>query len=132
MTTEQKMTDAPECVRQLASHQERLDQDGVMVGVSRQALDETLEYITRLREQLQWRPISEAPRDGTPLALKVHGLEHAVVGYYAIPRFTLPDDLYKPDKPVWIVYECSNVRVAFDECFILGWLPPPPVEREGG
>lgn len=35
-------------IYQLRNHQEQLDPDGVMVGVSRQALDETLDYIERL------------------------------------------------------------------------------------
>jgi len=37
----------------LRSHQRQLDADGVMVGVSRQAIDETLFELERLRRGLQ-------------------------------------------------------------------------------
>lgn len=46
------MTNELECVRQLRSHQEQLDHDGIMVGVSRQALDETLAYMTDIQSRL--------------------------------------------------------------------------------
>lgn len=36
-------------------HQRQLDQDGVMVGVSRQAVDETLTFVATLRAQLAVR-----------------------------------------------------------------------------
>ena len=39
-----------EAEKQLREHQERLDFDGVMVGVSRQALDEVLTELAELRE----------------------------------------------------------------------------------
>ena len=42
-----------EAEKQLREHQERLDFDGVMVGVSRQALDEVLTELTELREAVQ-------------------------------------------------------------------------------
>ena len=34
-------------IEQLTVHQQQLDMDGVFVGVSRQALDELLAYVTR-------------------------------------------------------------------------------------
>ena len=36
----------------LREHQQQLDMDGIMVGVSRQALEETLDYVTSLERQL--------------------------------------------------------------------------------
>ena len=38
---------------QLRSHQEQLDADGIMVGVSRQAVDETLAQYNALRNALK-------------------------------------------------------------------------------
>jgi hypothetical protein len=38
---------------QLRNHQRQLDQDGCMVGVSRQALDETLELVGDLHQALK-------------------------------------------------------------------------------
>lgn len=39
-------------IEQLANHQEQLDFDGVMVGVSRQALDEVLAYVAALQARV--------------------------------------------------------------------------------
>ena len=49
-------------IEQLTMHQQQLDMDGVFVGVSRQALDELLAYVTRADG---WQDIADAPRDGT-------------------------------------------------------------------
>ena len=38
-----------EAEKQLREHQQQLDADGIMVGVSRQALDETLAQLTKLQ-----------------------------------------------------------------------------------
>lgn len=39
-------------IQSLDNHQEQLDHDGVMVGVSRQALQEVLDYIGWIEDQL--------------------------------------------------------------------------------
>ena len=45
-----------EAINQLREHQQQLDADGIMVGVSRQALDEVLEYVSFMEmEQAAWR-----------------------------------------------------------------------------
>ena len=45
-----------EAINQLREHQQQLDADGIMVGVSRQALDEVLEYVSFMEmEQAPWR-----------------------------------------------------------------------------
>ena len=45
-----------EAINQLREHQQQLDDDGIMVGVSRQALDEVLEYVSFMEiEQAPWR-----------------------------------------------------------------------------
>jgi len=38
-------------MEQLRNHQQQLDADGCMVGVSRQAIDETLEYVAALEAE---------------------------------------------------------------------------------
>ncbi len=72
------MTDRPditpkavEAISQLTNHQQQLDADGVLVGVSRQALDETLAAFTaqaariaELEAASAWQPIETAPKDG--------------------------------------------------------------------
>lgn len=45
------MTDA---IKNLKEHQDRLDADGVMVGVSRQALDETLALVEQMAGALNF------------------------------------------------------------------------------
>lgn len=45
-------------IEQLTMHQQQLDMDGVFVGVSRQALDEVLAYVTRADG---WQDIADAP-----------------------------------------------------------------------
>ena len=62
-------------IEELKTHQTQLDQDGVMVGVSRQALEELLAHVAAPAhpapisglEPVAWRPIKTAPRDGTPI-----------------------------------------------------------------
>lgn len=39
-------------IENLKAHQEQLDADGIMVGVSRQALEEALEYVGKLHAVL--------------------------------------------------------------------------------
>lgn len=48
-------TGETEAERQLRNHQEQLDADGVMVGVSRQAVDEVLAQVASLRGQVAAR-----------------------------------------------------------------------------
>ena len=62
-------------IEELKTHQTQLDQDGVMVGVSRQALEELLAHVAAPAhpapiaglEPVAWQPIKTAPRDGTPI-----------------------------------------------------------------
>ena len=62
-------------IEELKNHQTQLDQDGVMVGVSRQALEELLAHVAAPAqpapiaglEPVAWQPIKTAPRDGTPI-----------------------------------------------------------------
>lgn len=74
MTDAQTRVVPVEAIKNLADHQQQLDMDGCMVGVSRQALDETLAYITGINsapaapvqgegEAVAWRDMSECPRD---------------------------------------------------------------------
>lgn len=42
-----------EAINNLRTNQTQLDMDGAMVGVSRQAVEETLAYIDRLKQALQ-------------------------------------------------------------------------------
>jgi len=60
-----------EAIEQLTNHQQQLDQDGIMVGVSRQAVDEVLASlaardaeIARLREAVR-RAYNEGFIEGT-------------------------------------------------------------------
>jgi hypothetical protein len=46
---------APECIKQLRDHQQQLDPHGEMVGVPRQALDETFDFIISLQRQIAER-----------------------------------------------------------------------------
>lgn len=68
----------------LNHHQTQLDMDGVMVGVSRQALCEVLTAIEAALSQpavaAQWQPIETAPRDGRWVWL---WNKHADAGYEA-------------------------------------------------
>lgn len=68
----------------LTTTQRQIDEDGTDIGVSRQALHETIAAIEALRLALseapalqpraeEWRPISEAPRDGMFLAATADG-----------------------------------------------------------
>lgn len=53
-------------VENLACHQEQCDMDGVMVKVSRQALDEVLEAVNQtviIAASDGWEPIETAPKD---------------------------------------------------------------------
>ena len=45
MTTDKQMPD--EAIKSLREHQQQLDEDGIMVGVSRQAVHEVLNYLDR-------------------------------------------------------------------------------------
>lgn len=58
-------------IEALRTRQRQLDQDGVEVGVSRQALDETLDHIEKLETHLRERPY----RDG---ATRIAELEAAL------------------------------------------------------
>jgi hypothetical protein len=42
---DEKRVSLDEAIEQLTTNQKQLDQDGIMVGVSRQALDEVLQYL---------------------------------------------------------------------------------------
>jgi len=60
------MTDViQDTIKHLRIRQDQLDQEGLMVGVSRQALDEVLTYLAATRAEPQWQPIETAPKDGT-------------------------------------------------------------------
>lgn len=61
-------------IQNLKQYQDQLDENGIFVGVSRQALDEALAYIdtlqaenARLRALTEWQPIESAPRDEYPI-----------------------------------------------------------------
>ena len=75
-----------EAIKHLKNNQKQLDEDGILVGVSRQALDELIQaYETIQSTELQktimevvnilvddfeaivWQPIATAPKDGTPI-----------------------------------------------------------------
>lgn len=59
------MTISPiEAIKNITEHQQQLDADGCMVGVSRQALDETLAFVSRLQE------LADFHFNGTPLPEK--------------------------------------------------------------
>jgi hypothetical protein len=62
-------------VENLACHQEQCDMDGVMVKVSRQALDETLEAVNQiaiLSAADRWQPMETAPKNGPIQAYDVY------------------------------------------------------------
>lgn len=87
-----------EAIKSLTEHQEQLDMDGCMVGVSRQALDETLAYVAALNAApaprlLPAKPLPyETPEDGKVYVL-VTGLtgvgKSAVLGEIEIAMLAL-------------------------------------------
>ena len=50
-------------VENLRNYQEQLDEHGIMVGVSRQALDEALSELSELREAVRQHKESMLPED---------------------------------------------------------------------
>lgn len=71
----------------LSRNQRQLDMDGCEVGVSRQALDETLAELKRLQEAMQWQPIETAPqgndrKKGPRILLWRKGLAFPVIGWW--------------------------------------------------
>ena len=90
------MTDiSKEAVKQLTSHQQQLDAEGIMVGVSRQALDETLSALIAL--QSRNAELEAASAWSTDLeAAKAH--DGAVDLWVKLPQ---------PNKPL-ILTDCQN------------------------
>ena len=79
-----------EAIEQLKNHQKQLDADGVMVGVSRQALDEVLDRIAELESKLdeckqvstahclqadKWRVENQRLRDALEQVARIAELE---------------------------------------------------------
>ena len=82
-----------EAINQLREHQQQLDDDGIMVGVSRQALDEVLEYVSLME--------GEAPLPGSEPSTAGVGDEKdaAITSYYAEGR--RGDRTYLPSRIAW-------------------------------
>ena len=54
----------------LKNDQTQLDYEGIMVAVSREALEDVLEEVEELRSKIsEWKPIETAPMDGTVVFL---------------------------------------------------------------
>jgi len=141
--------DLAAAIEQLRDHQLQLDMDGIMVGVSRQALDEVLASAARLRETGAGRvrakhssylplPMSTAPKDATLLRLLVrfdsrNDNHHPLEDSYE-PQWTMgTNHLSNTGEDEWLIVGWNWTH----DCFTtsggepLGWLPLVPPQPDG-
>ena len=64
-------------IEELKTHQTQLDMDGVMVGVSRQALEELLEHVAARAGHLVFTPGSPRPDNSEPVYTRAQLEAHA-------------------------------------------------------